>query len=214
MALALSGRQQLRDFVLIGTMALEEMHRLDEATGAPPDFRRAEEKNAPSLLARVASFLFTRKPFEKAPAAKPVDEQKAIASLRPAQAFELGLQRIKEYQYQGTFPLLILGAATNLSLLGYYQQHGHLDLVDGATAPAIIAFNLLAGVGATLLLQRCKTIKLVRAGYERLGETGLAKELRRLKDSIDAHDRHRLPQRLAASLRKRLGKDENTPEND
>jgi len=213
MILAFSARQQAKDFVLIGNMALQEMHRLDEATGAPLDFRREEEKNAPSFLSRLASFLFTSKPFEKAPEAKPVDEQKAIARLRPQQAFELGLQRVKEYQYQGTFPMLILGVATNLALFGYYSQHGHLNLVDGATAPAIVAFNLLAGVAGSMLVQRCKTIKLVRAGYKHLGEAGLTRELSRIKSKLDEHDSYRLTHRIGASIRKRLEKisDKNTP---
>lgn len=194
MRLPSSSKHQLKEFVLIGRMALEEMHRLDEATGAPFDFTNKEvTRKTPARaiwdgLARIGSFMFTKKPWQKAERSTPVDEQTAIAKLRPREAFEIGLERIKEYQYQGTFPMIIIGVATNLSLLGYGLQNGHMDVVSGATLPVILMFNVMAGYAVTKLVERFETIKLVRAGYEKLGESGLDTEITNLGKALKAHE--------------------------
>lgn len=211
MRLRTSAKHQVREFVLIGRMALEEMHHLDEATGAPIDFankgitRKTAARTLWDDLKRIGSFLFTKKPWQKSEAPKPVDEEKAIASLRPREAFEIGLQRIKEYQYQGTFPMMIIGAATNLSLLGYYQQHGHMNIIDGSTAPAILAFNLIAGYAATRLMERCSTIRLVRESYKTLGEDGLTREIDTMHKAIKAHDQNSISERIRQRISRLQG---------
>lgn len=194
-------RRQIKDVAVFGNRLLASLHLLGNGEcDLPLDARKLEASRTGQplpkndLLRRWAIFLFTRHPM---PGVKPENLKRELTLLSPGRALTLAQNHLREYQVQGIMMAALPAVGCDLALFGYFQQFGHLNVVDPTTAPIITAFNTLALAAAVRARANLATIEQVGAACSRMGQATFASEIRTLQQGLAEHSAYySLPARL------------------